>query len=85
MLTTTALVLVLLAPAQADAQPLPEIPADKSGYSPFNPTPRELWRSLDPERPDATQSATTIDAGVSFGLTRSVTGSSITTGITVRF
>ncbi|HRQ88521.1 MAG TPA: transporter [Bacteroidia bacterium] len=36
---------------------------DKSGYTPFNPTPRELWRDLSPDRPDATESPVTVDAG----------------------
>ncbi|MEM1441026.1 MAG: transporter [Verrucomicrobiota bacterium] len=37
--------------------------ADKSGYHLFNPTPRELWRDLAPDRPDATESPITVDAG----------------------
>lgn len=37
---------------------------DKSQYSLFNPTPRELWRELSPDRPDATESPITVDAGV---------------------
>ncbi|MCG8603250.1 MAG: transporter [Verrucomicrobiales bacterium] len=36
---------------------------DKSGYTLFNPTPRELWRDLSPDRPDATESPVTVDAG----------------------
>jgi len=36
---------------------------DKSGYTLFNPTPRELWRELAPDRPDATESPLTVDAG----------------------
>lgn len=38
-------------------------PADKAGYTLFNPTPRELWRELSPDRPDATESPLTVDAG----------------------
>ena len=38
--------------------------SDKSGYTIFNPTPRELWRDLAPDRPDATESPITVDAGV---------------------
>ena len=37
---------------------------DKSQFNLFNPTPRELQRNLSPERPDATQNPTTVDAGV---------------------
>lgn len=33
-------------------------------YSLFNPTPKGERRALDPERPDATQNPTTVDAGV---------------------
>lgn len=36
---------------------------DKSGYTLFNPTPREHWRELAPDRPDATESPITVDAG----------------------
>ncbi|MDF1740193.1 MAG: transporter [Verrucomicrobiales bacterium] len=36
---------------------------DKTGYTLFNPTPRELWRELSPDRPDATESPLTVDAG----------------------
>ncbi len=42
----------------------PETPkADKSGYTLFNPTPRELMRELSPDRPDKTESPHTVDAG----------------------
>ncbi|MCL4741063.1 MAG: transporter [Phycisphaerales bacterium] len=41
------------------AQPLP----DKSAYTIFNPTPRELRRPLSADRPDATESPYTVDAG----------------------
>src|SRR5687768_1506102 len=37
--------------------------ADKSGYNPFNPTPRELMRELSADRPDVTESPYTVDAG----------------------
>lgn len=36
---------------------------DKSQYTLFNPTPRELWRPLSPDRPDFTESPYTVDAG----------------------
>ena len=37
--------------------------SDKSGYSLFNPTPRELMRELEPDRPDVTEGPGTVDAG----------------------
>ena len=39
------------------------IVSDKSHYTIFDPTPRELWRDLSPDRPDATESPYTVDAG----------------------
>ncbi len=36
---------------------------DKSAFNLFNPTPRELWRDLSADRPDATESPCTVDAG----------------------
>lgn len=36
---------------------------DKSGYHLFNPVPRETMRDLAPDRPDATESPYTVDAG----------------------
>ncbi len=36
---------------------------DKSGYTLFNPTPRELMRELSTDRPDTTESPYTVDAG----------------------
>ncbi len=38
-------------------------PEDKSTYSLFNPTPNHLLRDLSPDRPDATESPLTVDAG----------------------
>jgi len=52
----------LLLPLPASAgPPVPE--PDKSQYHLFNPTPRELMRELSPDRPDATESPITLDAG----------------------
>lgn len=39
------------------------VSADKSGYTLFHPTPRSQWRELSPDRPDATESPLTVDAG----------------------
>jgi hypothetical protein len=36
---------------------------DKSGYTLFNPTPREQMRELSTDRPDQTESPYTVDAG----------------------
>lgn len=51
--------------------PFPEVAAEnslpvsgsKSQYTLLNPTPRELLRELSPDRPDATESPLTVDAG----------------------
>ena len=45
---------------QASVDP---VSADKSQYGLFNPTPNELMRELSPDRPDATESPLTVDAG----------------------
>lgn len=38
-------------------------PADKSRYNLFNPTPDNLLRELETDRPDETEAPTTVDAG----------------------
>jgi len=72
---TTALPALILAatlPASAAADPtnnsdvaapLTINSTDKSDYSFRNPTPDELLRDLSPDRPDATESPATVDAG----------------------
>jgi hypothetical protein len=45
-----------------DATPVEPEP-DKSGYTLFNPTPRELMRDMSTDRPDTTESPYTVDAG----------------------
>lgn len=40
-----------------------ETNADKSQYTLFNPTPRELMREMSTDRPDLTESPFTVDAG----------------------
>jgi hypothetical protein len=53
----SALLLGSLASAQA-------APADeKSGYTLFNPTPRESMREIESDRPDITETPKTVDAG----------------------
>ena len=62
MRTTLVVVPVLLLAFTAVAQE--SAPAgDKSGYTLFDPTPRELWRPLSADRPDFTESPFTVDAG----------------------
>ncbi len=54
------LALALQGPASAaDAGP----PADKGGYTLFNPTPPSLLREFNTDRPDITESPLTVDAG----------------------
>jgi hypothetical protein len=48
---------------QAPSPEAEEQVADKNRYNLFNPTPRELMRELSPDRPDATESPLTVDAG----------------------
>lgn len=43
--------------------PIPRKAVDKSAYNLFNPTPTGLMRELSPDRPDATESPLTVDAG----------------------
>lgn len=42
---------------------IPSSPSDKTQYNLFNPTPDFLLRGLAPDRPDATESPITVDAG----------------------
>jgi hypothetical protein len=55
--------LLPLAPALAGdpLAGLAEVPAGR--HTLFNPTPREQWRELSPDRPDVTESPITVDAG----------------------
>ncbi len=46
--------------AQAGAPPTG---SDKSEFTLFNPTPRDLWRPMSADRPDVTESPKTVDAG----------------------
>jgi hypothetical protein len=47
----------------AEAQETNGVPPDKSGYDLFHPVPESLMRDLSPDRPDATESPYTVDAG----------------------
>ena len=55
----SVLIFALLAPFSVAAASLPE----KAAYSLFNPTPDELLRDMSTDRPDATESPFTVDAG----------------------
>ena len=56
-------VLVLIATAITHHAQGSDGVAEKSHYHLFNPTPREQMRDLSPDRPDATESPVTVDAG----------------------
>ena len=47
----------------AQQVPVAPVSTDKSQYDLFNPTPSGLMRELSPDRPDATESPFTVDAG----------------------
>jgi hypothetical protein len=55
--------LALCGPVPVIAQDAPARPIDKRGYTLADPTPRELWRGLETDRPDVTESPRTVDAG----------------------
>jgi Putative MetA-pathway of phenol degradation len=61
--TTTAL-WAQLALADGDSSPASTPAPDKSQYTLFNPTPTNLWRAYNTDRPSKTDSPYTIDAGV---------------------
>jgi hypothetical protein len=64
--TTCAALLTATVGATASARPAAVAatgPADKSAFSLFNPTPRELMREMSTDRPDTTESPYTVDAG----------------------
>lgn len=63
LLAGTALAQVAEPAPDAITQPSPAPSTDKSEYHLFNPTPKELWRPLSADRPDATESPYTVDAG----------------------
>jgi hypothetical protein len=55
-----ALIATLALPSVAFAA---DAAKDKSGYTLFNPTPKELMRELSTDRPDTTESPYSVDAG----------------------
>jgi len=64
MIKRTAIASIALATVcGVRAQESNGVQPDKSGYNLFNPTPDSLMRDLSPDRPDATESPYTVDAG----------------------
>lgn len=67
---------------------------DKSGYTLFNPTPKEQMRELSTDRPDTTESPYSVDAGhyqveleaLSYGRTKSggVTSTTLSSSVNVK-
>ncbi len=58
-----ALVMALSSPDAWGAEANPSVGLDKTQYTLFNPTPRELMREMNTDRPDKTESPFTVDAG----------------------
>ncbi len=56
-------VLLAVSISSVSANEAAEPQADKSQYTIWNPTPRELMREMSTDRPDKTESAYTVDAG----------------------
>ena len=54
---------VSLSPGAVEGEVPQSAGADKSQYTLFHPTPRELMRALTTDRPDKTEAATSVDAG----------------------
>jgi hypothetical protein len=59
----TMAALVFAGPGMVRAQETNSVAPDKTGYTLFNPVPENLMRDLNPDRPDATESPYTVDAG----------------------
>jgi len=62
-LTFTLLVALATAISASAGDPIPGTHAS-TNHTLFNPTPRDQWRDLSPDRPDTTESPVTVDAGV---------------------
>src|SRR3989442_4306943 len=58
-----ALVMAVPPPDAVGAEVDPSTGPDKGKYTLFNPTPRELMREMNTDRPDKTESPFTVDAG----------------------
>ncbi len=59
----SAVVLIAAPGVRVSAQETNSVSPDKSIYNLFNPVPENLMRDLSPDRPDATESPFTVDAG----------------------
>lgn len=63
-LSLTSLLGPMLAAVASAGEPIAPTEPSRSGpYTLFNPTPRDQWRELSPDRPDTTESPITVDAG----------------------
>lgn len=62
-LTFTPLIALFSALAEAGGPVVPTEPSSVTHHTLFNPTPRDQWRDLSPDRPDTTESPVTVDAG----------------------
>ena len=60
-----AVVMAVAGSDAAGAEADPSANPDKSQYTLFNPTPRQLMRELNTDRPDKTESPFTLDPGIS--------------------
>ncbi|MCB1205859.1 MAG: transporter [Verrucomicrobiae bacterium] len=63
LLASTPFFSSLLSAVATAGDPLPIESSREKSNTLFNPTPREQWRDLAPDRPDTTESAVTVDAG----------------------
>lgn len=62
-LTLTPLLALFAAVADAGVPIVRTEPSSVTRHTLFNPTPRDQWRDLSPDRPDTTESPVTVDAG----------------------
>src|SRR2546427_10202185 len=63
LVQTGALMMAVPTADAASAELDPSASPDKGKYNLFNPTPRELMREMNTDRPDKTESPFTVDAG----------------------
>src|SRR5436309_2202856 len=63
LVQASALVMAVPTAESVGAEADPSASPDKSKYSLFHPTPRELMREMSTDRPDKTESPFTVDAG----------------------
>src|SRR5437016_5913316 len=63
LVQTGALMMAVPTADAASAELDPSASPDKGKYNLFNPTPRQLMREMNTDRPDKTESPFTVDAG----------------------